>query len=1413
MASFLLTGRVIEERKQPIGALTVSSEYAIIGAVISVDARLSTEPDGLPLTYDFSFISVPIGSKIAMEGFKKLDDSGAIVSFAPDVVGQYVVGMVASNGVYESVIVRQSVDVRAIMVPHARGLVPDGKFIWSYLRDVWSQVEGKELFETLWSALVQISGAELLKLYQVDFNKSVRDIQDQFQRRWLCYEPRLPIDPETTTFFIGNEQAGAAAATGATGEFGLAIIVSRNELISVQGAVRPDLANRPFQIVYSRNPENVQTYTITGLSPRPGGFYVSEVLPKNPIDNPPPDEKTDAIVKEVYFDFAFQSTNWNVGGPRREDFILSQLLGFPVFVGEVPKGMDEVRVGDFIHVTQGVNSGTYRIVTKAGTNVIVDRKPPSSSTADSPQPECRIYRPVGFLIPPIETELTDTITVPYVGNEALASLAPGRVVIVDGEARTIVRVSTDLNQRVPIIVLVTDERVLIPGRRGMFWRAPHTLVSTTQDFEALGVTAGDQLVVAISMSDGTAVDVPLQVVGVDRNRIGFILSTETALDGEMPPIPQSLLQSIAQRFRLETVRILPDKSLSLGGKALQVYNGVSSVFFQKAYYNVELSTTSTFDVAGEKFQVTPRGVIRNRRIPVDGTVRSIPALQEYIRQPEVEEIDGKMYQVRGEERFELAHAPIVLTERSDYLVDGDVAFSGNLTFRAGTNLINAEGGDFVDIGLMAGDTFRIVMPLALAGDYPISEVISRNRLKLSRPVPWVQPLPKILSCAVEIHRKSGGQFLRFIPGRFTAASPAPQRLWAEVTFFDNSENIERNFGMLVGLTRQDLENVTTNASYRQAVAGLMFAYVNGPAIDKIRLGASLLLGLPFTEKRGIIRAVDKDYRKNAAGEAVMGRILVEDIDSTNQPQNVLRIYTFPIDLNSTLSGVDTNPATEEEYKVGDIVEAFASLSKGVEIQDFTSLRSGLTSSQLLQRYHSARIRINDNIFQSSEIQLVSSFLRRITPSYVALTITNTAEYNDSVTIKDKLKFKARANPFLGPMFSDHVGYLLGIPPFLDSKTLRYIYPTRWDEKFYWLRRAGEDLVVDPASIFRLKVEGAGLISNRENEFFDPPIARVGDKLLILNSINKGLYTISELTESTIKVSDGPYQWVPLEAPMHYGILREMSALLRAGTVVSVTPFSYTFETSTYELSDIVLDTAQLRSDSVAPGDWFVVSDGVRARRHTITEVIASGDGTIWDTLRVSPPVTLISEGDPLQYRIYREQLFVSPSEETYEFVAVDGYAVAFSDPFFHAIADIGDELQLVQDDEMRVIVTDPINGVLNMNLPSGTYQAKLIKKAHSDSQFSLDIPKKFVTDGVKLTVTGIPDALVTDDVATWSFGTFNPGEAGFRQGDLFLAEGDTQDVGYGPGAYPIAEVSATSVKLTVALASSGMTACAVARRL
>jgi carboxyl-terminal processing protease len=42
---------------------------------------------------------------------------------------------------------------------------------------------------------------------------------------------------------------------------------------------------------------------------------------------------------------------------------------------------------------------------------------------------------------------------------------------------------------------------------------------------------------------------------------------------------------------------------------------------------------------------------------------------------------------------------------------------------------------------------------------------------------------------------------------------------------------------------------------------LFFAYTNGPTIRNIRLGLQILLGLPFTEERGIIKELqDRDYR-------------------------------------------------------------------------------------------------------------------------------------------------------------------------------------------------------------------------------------------------------------------------------------------------------------------------------------------------------------------------------------------------------------------------------------------------------------------------------------------------------------------------------------------------------------------------
>src|SRR6266700_1616762 len=129
-------GSVVQERKIPTASTVGDPAFGVVGSVVKLDGRGSTDPTSNPLTYAWTFLSVPMGSKVGSEGFRNLDEVGGLVSFSPDIVGEYIIGLTVNNGVFDSAQVSTEISIRAIMVPHGRGIVPDGKFIWSYLRDV-----------------------------------------------------------------------------------------------------------------------------------------------------------------------------------------------------------------------------------------------------------------------------------------------------------------------------------------------------------------------------------------------------------------------------------------------------------------------------------------------------------------------------------------------------------------------------------------------------------------------------------------------------------------------------------------------------------------------------------------------------------------------------------------------------------------------------------------------------------------------------------------------------------------------------------------------------------------------------------------------------------------------------------------------------------------------------------------------------------------------------------------------------------------------------------------------------------------------------------------------------------------------------------------------------------------------------
>lgn len=224
--------------------------------------------------------------------------------------------------------------------------------------------------------------------------------------------------------------------------------------------------------------------------------------------------------------------------------------------------------------------------------------------------------------------------------------------------------------------------------------------------------------------------------------------------------------------------------------------------------------------------------------------------------------------------------------------------------------------------------------------------------------------------------------LQFQPGLFGPTSPSPEVLWAECSMVDNTDAIQDNFGRFVGIGPEDLAN--TRLAYLSAVKGLWYAITNGPTVENIRLGLQILLGLPFAEERGVIIDIRDDFSTEAGTGLTLGRMVVEELDEADQPTGRRQFYFYP-----TTVGLEDNPATEEAYKVGDIIERWAPISQGVEVTDYVKDPTWwLKSLQGLEvlKYFIFRVAINGDVFDVEDTSFALEFLRKVKPSYTRVVV-------------------------------------------------------------------------------------------------------------------------------------------------------------------------------------------------------------------------------------------------------------------------------------------------------------------------------------------------------------------------------------------------------------------------------------------
>ncbi len=1364
------------------------------------------------LTFTWSFVSVPIGSNVELEGFRQLEADNSEVSFSPDIVGEYVVGLVVSNNVFDSVLASCQSSIRAILVPHARGIIPDGKFIFSYIRDVWTQVENGDLFATFWSALVQIIGGELLKLYQNDFNKSIRDIQDLYQRRWIDYSPRLDLVDDDCTFFICNTGAGTNGSTLNLGLQGELIIISSSEFLVVQGSVLPNVSGLTLTITFdSKQPLNIHDYLLAGTNLAKTGYKIASSA------NPVPDPAPDLIFGGAGFIFPFRSTTWSLTTLEPFDYalamsetpspvdVMSKLFGGMGGAGAAAN----IRVGDYIYYPGGPNAGVYKIVSKSGSYVVVDHAPPGVSDNSVGAVLSNVYRAAGFKIDQADQSTSNTLAIPFDPANDLSTLAPGRVIVLNGQTFTILRTQFSESQKEPLVIITTvqaDE--VLTGLVGLNWRVPDTLTSRSQNFEELGVAVGDLLVLSVNNTNSnTSSEVVAQVVGVDGFSIGFLLTDQPLTPGVNPPIPNHTYESLSSDLGILSVFTNPDQSLSFAGDAQAILNYINSGVFERIYCNAPLTNKTVFSILGGNFQVHAKRIIRNHLIPVDVTLRSVPVLQDWIVQPVVSQHSGKVFQTKNGVEFQIPNVPFALVENSDFIVDNEIAFDDLLTFATGTDIVRVENGRFIDKGLRPGDEFIITAPITLAGTYFVSAVLSQQELQLSRAVP-LYILGTIVTAKVRILRGRLGNFIRLIPGGFTPLKPAPDRFWAEVSLYDNWDSVEANFGILVGLTRKDLETVSASANYRQAVAGLMFAFVNGPIVNKIRLGAQILLGLPFAENQGIIRSIENNYRLDIHGTPILGRILIEDTDSTGASLGIQRVYTFPVDSASALAGLEINPATGMTYIVGDSVKLFAVLSKGVVVDDYLTNPelTGFSAIAQLQQFHALRLRANDNIFSLAELSLVSSFLKKITPSYISFILASDAEFEDTVTVVDALSLGLTSDGGLIDNAS------LGIPPtvMFNGKTFSGYSTIRFDDGMFWVRLSGFGLATTyngGSPSFTATRAAGGFVTPFAGE---GPVTRVGDKLIITDGPNFGTYPITTVTDDQHIIVSGPPASGFQTAVQHFAIGRPIAAEIRNGSVATVSG------------NHQVTVEVGLTADGAAPNDLIYISYGGSSFSiHTIRQVGGPGQALAAGLLDLvtAPPNT----NPTATYRIFRAALIESPFNEYPGTIVSDGSVYTSLTPILQALSEEGDDLQVQDSTLNRLMALDPQNLGFVPVLSAGSYTVKLCKKFHPSTPIGFDHIERFDPfdrADISLYSNVNNSATCAAASANVSFvdeaaGAVNPITRGVLPGDMvnLLNGGNSSvDVGYGPGIYSVMQVFADHVQLGIALTSNDPSAWKIIRR-
>lgn len=283
--------------------------------------------------------------------------------------------------------------------------------------------------------------------------------------------------------------------------------------------------------------------------------------------------------------------------------------------------------------------------------------------------------------------------------------------------------------------------------------------------------------------------------------------------------------------------------------------------------------------------------------------------------------------------------------------------------------------------------------------------------------------------------KTSGTYTARIP-RYSFNQDLPERLWAEITYFDNYQVIEDNFGILVGLPKSAVESL--DVDYLSLVKATWFAFMHGPSVNNIKMAAEAFMGLPYAEEEGRVTVLEPNHT------TTLGRIVIKTAQgfSTYYYDNSYPISTNPTTnrqikavtvaqakeweltakTQATLQKLIDDPKTPSdkvaEYKLklkraqdsdDAKVPAFTALTDAVRVWDYVSnpkeAATIFTGDRLLEKFHTFVIEVPTKALTGTYVKTLKTFVEEWKPEHTDVIFFGVHNVVDSIAPTERFLVK------------------------------------------------------------------------------------------------------------------------------------------------------------------------------------------------------------------------------------------------------------------------------------------------------------------------------------------------------------------------------------------------------------------------